>query len=152
MRIKFIGARPSASGVVDYLLDTLQLSDKKVKILDGIGVDLSTSPKESVQQCANNIATSFDIQSSMRPTISKPLLHLSISWLLGEKISDQQMRDAAMTTLQGLGLDSAQYLLVRHDERPHPHMHILVNTIMADGKVKGIPHPPWLFFEIFLSI
>lgn len=147
MRIKFIGARPSASGVVDYLLDTLQLSDKKVKILGGIGVDLSVSPRERAQQCASNIATSFDIQSSMRPTISKPLLHLSISWMPGEKISDEQMMKAAKTTLHWLGLDGAQRLLVRHDERPHPHMHILVNTIMADGKVKGIPHPPWLFFR-----
>lgn len=153
MRIKFIGARPSASGVVDYLLDTLQLSDKKVKILDGIGVDLSTSPKESVQQCANNIATSFDIQSSMRPTISKPLLHLSISWMPGEEISDEQMLKAAKTTLHRLGLDSAQYLLVRHDERPHPHMHILVNTIMADGKVQRIRHPLWYIFrEISLDL
>ena len=147
MRIKFIGARPSASGVVDYLMDTLHLNDKKAKILDGAGVDLSTSPKESVQQCASNIATSFDIQSSMRPTISKPLLHLSISWLPGEEISNEQMQKAAMTTLHRLGLDSAQYLLVRHDERPHPHMHILVNTIMADGKVQRIPHPLWYIFR-----
>ena len=147
MRITFHGGRKSAKNTVDYLLDSENANDKTVTLLGGRYIDISMPLTEDKQECARNITKSFDIQSSLRPGISKPLVHLSIAWLPREKVADATMLIVANLVLERLGLGSAQCLIVRHSEKQHQHCHMLVNLIDSNGRYLHLPHPFWFIFR-----
>ena len=147
MRITFHGGRESAKNTVDYLLDSDNAHDKTVTFLGGRYIDISKPLAEDKQECARNITKSFDIQSTMRPGITKPLVHLSIAWLPREKVTDATMLIVANRVLERLGLEDAQCLIVRHSEKHHQHCHLLVNLIDSEGKYLHLPHPLWYIFR-----
>ena len=81
------------------------------------------------------LAAEFGEIRKLRPKLSKAVLHVSISAALGEKLTDKQWRDIASTYLVGMGLEKNQYLVTRHTDTEHEHIHILANRIRLDGSV-----------------
>ncbi len=59
----------------------------------------------------------------------KPVLHFSLSWHPEQKPSDDEMRAAALEALAALGLDEHQAVIIAHRDEPHPHVHIMVNSV-----------------------
>lgn len=72
----------------------------------------------------------------MRPNVKKPVCHtiLSFSAEDTERLSDKVMTDLAKEYLQRMGYRDTQYLIVRHLDREHPHVHICINRIDNNGK------------------
>ena len=81
------------------------------------------------------LAAEFGQIRKLRPNLGKAVLHVSLSAALGEKLTDGQWRDIAETYLVGMGLENNQYLVTRHTDTEHEHVHILVNRIRLDGTV-----------------
>ena len=61
--------------------------------------------------------------------VQKPVYHLSISFDPGDPADRETMRRVADRTLRDLGLQDHQALIVAHNDRRHPHMHIMVNRV-----------------------
>lgn len=61
--------------------------------------------------------------------IEKPVYHLSISFDSQDQATPALMRQVAEQTLSDLGLANHQALLIAHDDRAHPHLHIMVNRV-----------------------
>ena len=72
----------------------------------------------------------------MRPNVKKPVCHtiLSFSAEDAERLNDQTMNNLALQYLQKMGYGDTQYLIVRHLDREHPHVHICINRIDNNGK------------------
>ncbi len=72
----------------------------------------------------------------MRPNVKKPVCHtiLSFSAEDTERLSDKVMTDLAKEYLHRMGYADTQYLIVRHLDREHPHLHICINRVNNEGK------------------
>lgn len=70
-----------------------------------------------------------------RPNLQKYFYHTSLNFPPHEKISNEQMVQIARDYLIRNGFDQHQYIVFRHHDADHPHMHLLVNRIGYDGSV-----------------
>lgn len=60
-------------------------------------------------------------------------LHITINFVPGEILSNQQHIAIANRYMQGIGLENQPYLVYRHDDASHPHLHIVSTLIQPDG-------------------
>ena len=112
------------SGVVSYMLSK-EKGKAKVLASNNIGF---------IDQ--NLCADEFALQASMRPNVQKPVCHtiLSFSASDAERLTDDVMVKIANEYLEKMGYGNTQSLIVRHNDRQHPHLHICINRIGNDGK------------------
>lgn len=59
----------------------------------------------------------------------KPVYHESLSWRVGDKPSDEHMRETAIDFLKNQGLDKHEYYMIAHNDTEHYHVHIVVNLV-----------------------
>jgi len=83
-----------------------------------------------------SIIQSFVTQSKLKPNVKKPVAHISLDFSVQDKgrLTDRFMVDVAQEYLQKMGYDNTQYIIVRHHDTEHPHVHLIINRIDNDGK------------------
>lgn len=74
--------------------------------------------------------------------VAKPVLHVSLSLPPGVKATNEQWKMAAETYLTKMGFDlgKTQYLIARHNDTEHDHIHIIANRVQLDGKLVSDRH------------
>jgi hypothetical protein len=70
-----------------------------------------------------------------RPALGKYFYHTSLNFPPDENLSDQKITAIAKEFLYESGFTQHQYILFRHHDAGHPHVHLLVNRIGFDGSV-----------------
>jgi Relaxase/Mobilisation nuclease domain len=70
----------------------------------------------------------------------KPAFHLSLNLPPGEKIKKSQFVEIAKDCAKALDFERHQYVVIRHKDTAHPHIHLVVNRIGADGHVMEDSH------------
>ena len=75
----------------------------------------------------------FQQRNSLNDRVEGPMLHISINFNIGEVISNEKMQILAKRYLQGMGLENQPYLVYRHHDAAHTHLHIATTIIRADG-------------------
>jgi hypothetical protein len=113
----------SFSGCIKYILD----KEKGTKLLDAQGVRLKS--KESIIQ-------SFVMQAKLRPALAKSVGHIALSFSAEDKakLTDELIVKVAREYLQKMGVKDTQYIVARHFDKEHPHIHICFNRIDNQGK------------------
>jgi len=109
-------------GVIGYVLEK-----EKASLLYAEGVRLKD--KES-------IVKSFIAQQKLNPKIAKPVAHISLDFSVQDKhrLTDQFMVGMAQEYMGKMGYRDTQYIIVRHHDTDHPHIHIVINRIDNNGK------------------
>jgi len=109
-------------GVIGYVLEK-----EKASLLYAEGVRIKD--KES-------IIKSFIAQQKLNPKIAKPVAHISLDFSVQDKnrLTDQFMAGMALEYMEKMGYRDTQYIIVRHHDTDHPHIHIVINRIDANGK------------------
>ena len=74
-----------------------------------------------------------------RSRASEPMYHVVVAFDPDDQPTEAEVREAADRTLRDLGLEHHQALLVRHTDRPHAHVHLMVNRVGEDGRAWS----PW---------
>ena len=111
------------AGLVDYAND---IRNKKADIIASEGVDLTSN---------KSITASFSLQAKSRPSLKNFVGHISLSFAPEDapKLSDKLMADIAKEYLRRMGIVNTQYVISRHHDKPHPHVHIVYNRVDNDG-------------------
>jgi hypothetical protein len=86
------------------------------------------------------LAREFGEIRKLRPNLGRAVLHVSLSAAPGEHLTDAQWIEIGQRYLHGMGLDDNQYLITRHNDTEHEHIHLLVNRIRFDGEVTSDSH------------
>ena len=86
------------------------------------------------------LAAEFGAIRALRPGLTKAVLHVSLSAAPGDQLSDEQWREIGQRYLAGMDLDHNQYVLTRHTDTAHEHIHIVANRIGFDGSVTSDSH------------
>jgi hypothetical protein len=113
----------SFKGVVNYVLDKA----KQTQLLAAEGVRLKS--KES-------IIRSFVAQAGMNPKVSKSVGHISLDFSAQDrdKLASVKMVQIAKEYLAKMGITNTQYIIGRHFDKEHPHIHIIFNRVNNEGK------------------
>ncbi len=61
--------------------------------------------------------------------LAKPVLHYSLSWAQDETPDRREMSRAVDGSLEALGLEGHEALIVAHDDTRHPHVHVVANRV-----------------------
>ncbi|MEO3402386.1 relaxase/mobilization nuclease domain-containing protein [Mucilaginibacter sp. CAU 1740] len=112
----------SFGGCIRYVLNK-----PEAKILSADGVRM---------QNASSIIQDFNLQRKMRPELGKAVGHLVLSWSKEDllKLSDDIMVERVREYMEKVGIRNTQYVIVRHSDRDHPHLHIVYNRVDNNGK------------------
>jgi hypothetical protein len=70
-----------------------------------------------------------------RPNLAKYFYHTSLNFPPDENPGNEQMNIIANEYLNNMGFDRHQYMIFRHYDADHPHLHLLVNRIGYDGSL-----------------
>ena len=110
-------------GVINYILDP----KKGTELIDSSGVRT-----ESI----NHIVQSFIDQTKLNPRVSKVVGHISLSFSAQDssKLSNKWMAQIAREYMEKMGIKDTQYIIGRHFDKEHPHIHIAFNRIDNNGK------------------
>lgn len=122
MMAKIVKGR-AFKGVINYILD----KQKGMQILDADGLRLKSK---------SSIIQSFVTQTSMNSRVSKPVCHISLDFSAQDKdkMSNQLMVQIARDYMRQMGIKNTQYIIARHFDKEHPHIHLVYNRIDNDGK------------------
>jgi len=110
------------AGAVGYVLEK-----EGAELLGGTmsGTDKQTMVRE------------FAVTKALRPEAKNPVWHCSLSAAPGETKSSEKWQEISADFMQRMGhnLDTTQYILVRHTDTDHDHVHIVASRIGLDGKL-----------------
>ncbi|MCX2476101.1 relaxase/mobilization nuclease domain-containing protein [Pedobacter sp. MC2016-05] len=111
----------SFGGCVRYVVNK-----KDAELLYGDGIRLA-DPSFAVKD--------FNLQRQMNPALSKAVGHISLSWseVDSERLNSENMLAMAMEYLALMGIINTQFLIVRHHDNHHPHLHIIYNRVDDSG-------------------
>jgi len=80
------------------------------------------------------MAKDFELQQSMRPSLTKAVFHGIISFYPGEKVEDKMMAEIAREYLAEMKITDTQFAIVKHIDKIHSHLHILANLVNNNGE------------------
>lgn len=114
----------SFGGAVRYLLE----KSGHARMVDSDGVELSD---------IRSLIGSFNFQRKARPEKAEVVGHISLSFHKDDtpKLTDGFMAGLAREYMQRMGITDTQYIVVRHTDTEHPHLHILYNRVKYDTKL-----------------
>lgn len=110
-------------GVINYILDP----KKGTELIDSSGVRTDS---------ISHIAQSFIDQTELNPRVGKVVGHISLSFSVQDssKLSNEFMIQTAHEYMEKMGIKDTQYIIGRHFDKEHPHVHIAFNRIDNNGK------------------
>jgi hypothetical protein len=114
--------RSSFGNVVNYVFK----DGKDAKLLASEGVRTNTLP---------NIIACFTDQASQNNKVKNMVGHTALSFSEKDKhkLNDERMVKIAHEYMEKMGIKNTQYIIVRHFDRDHPHIHIVYNRVDNDG-------------------
>lgn len=115
----------SFEGCVRYVMNATS------KLLEAEGVLADST--ESIIRC-------FEMQQSQRSEIKQPVGHIPIAFSPEDKakMTDEFMLKLAKEYMNEMGIGNTQYIIVRHRNTDHDHLHIVYNRIDNDLKLISV--------------
>lgn len=115
--------RASFARVVNYVNNP-----KKARIIDSKDVRLDDNA---------TIARSMQGQADDKPgrKLKNPVYHISLDFAHEDapKLTDALMVEIAREYMRRMGITNTQYIVCRHTDREHQHLHIVANRVDNDG-------------------
>ena len=109
-------------GCVNYVLGK---PDARLLTAEGVLTD-------SIQ----TITDCFQTQRMMKPNIRQPVGHISLSYAPEDtpRMTDETLVSLAKEYMQKMGIRDTQYIIARHNDQKHPHVHIVFNRVDNNGR------------------
>lgn len=83
----------------------------------------------------------FTRRMELNTNTKRNSLHISLNFDTSEKgLDDEKMSQIANAYMKELGFGEQPYLLYRHHDAGHPHLHVVTTNIQADGKRIDLHH------------
>ncbi|MBS7565648.1 relaxase/mobilization nuclease domain-containing protein [Mucilaginibacter sp. Bleaf8] len=119
----------SFMGALDYNLKKLchPDPDQRAELLDMSFVALER----------RSIRAQVEVVKMLKPALKRHVYHTSLNFSKEEVavLDNDKLLAIAHDYLNGMGFTNNQYLVFRHYDAEHPHVHLLVNRISFDGSV-----------------
>ena len=101
---------------------------KKARLIDSKDVRLDSNA---------TIAASMQGQADDKPgrRLTNPVYHISLNFARedGARLTNELMSKIAREYMRRMGIVNTQYIVCRHTDTAHPHLHIVANRVDNDG-------------------
>jgi hypothetical protein len=119
----------SFSGALKYNLKKLNYPDlsKRAELL---GTNFASTDVAFINK-------EVELVKSLRPNLNRYVYHTSLNFPKEEQaqLSNEKLLRTALDYLEANGFSNNQYIIFRHHDTDHPHIHLLANRICFDGNV-----------------
>lgn len=75
----------------------------------------------------------FENRNALNDRASTKTIHISLNFHPSENFSDEKLSDIAVDYMTRIGFGDQPYLVYKHKDAGHPHIHIVGTTIRDDG-------------------
>ena len=137
---KINGLGRSFAGVAAYCLhDAPEPDDRRPETSERVGwADTRNLATIRVERAARLMAATAKAAPDLKRLaggarggrkLAKPVLHYSLSWAQDETPDRPEMSRAVDGSLEALGLEGHEALIVAHEDTRHPHVHVIANRV-----------------------
>ncbi len=108
--------------LINYIFD----NKKGAKLLSSEGI--RTQNNELISLC-------FQYQAQLNQKVEKPVGHIALGFSAQDHalLNDDMMTKIALEYMYEMGIRNTQYIIGRHFDKEHPHLHIAYNRVNNDG-------------------
>lgn len=142
MIVKFAKPGQSFKGVLNYLMHDAESAASQARVdwahTFNLAHDHVPSAMDEMYTTwlnAETMKAAANVRAGGRTT-QKPVKHVSLSWHPSEKPDKVQMLAATVSFLEHMGWDAHQAVVVAHNDKPHAHVHLVVNAIHPETGLK----------------
>lgn len=75
----------------------------------------------------------FENRNKLNERATTKTIHISLNFAPSEKLSDETLKNIADNYMEKIGFGDQPFLVYRHDDAGHPHIHIVSTLIREDG-------------------
>jgi hypothetical protein len=85
--------------------------------------------------------------ASLNNRCKDAVCHYELAWPPGERPTRPQWVDCALHTLEALGYEGHQFMIVAHDDKKHFHIHIMLNKVHLESLRAHTPYRDWFTLD-----
>ena len=111
----------------------LNYNEKKVQKGDAVCLQAVNYLKETKDMNFYQKLAGFERLNSLNERATTKTLHVSLNFDPSEQHSNEKLAVIANLYMEKIGFGQQPYLLYKHSDAGHPHIHIVSTTIKADG-------------------
>lgn len=111
----------------------LNYNEKKVQKGYAVCLHASGYLKEAKDINFYQKLAGFERLNSLNDRATTKTLHVSLNFDPSEKLSENKLIDIASVYIDKIGFGEQPFLIYKHEDAGHPHIHIVSTTIKADG-------------------
>lgn len=87
-----------------------------------------------VGKTPKQLAAEFQVARKLNPRLQKAVYHASLSLAHDESLDDEEWSELGREYVEGMGFEGSQYVIYRHQDTEHDHIHIVASRIrITDG-------------------
>lgn len=111
----------------------LNYNEKKVQKGNAVCIHAANYLKDASQMNFYQKLTGFERLNSLNDRATTKTLHVSLNFDPSEKLAENKLLQIASDYMQKIGFGNQPYLVYKHEDAGHPHIHIVSTTIKQDG-------------------
>ncbi len=111
----------------------LNYNEKKVQKGNAVCLHAANYLKDAKEMNFYQKLSGFERLNSLNERATTKTLHVSLNFDPSEKLSENQLLQIASDYMQKIGFGNQPYLVYKHEDAGHPHIHIVSTTIKQDG-------------------
>jgi hypothetical protein len=111
----------------------VQYNEQKVKEGQAIFLDAHNFLQDKEELTIRDKLQRFRDLDKLNERSRKHCIHISVNFPPKDELSDRQMKRIATDFMQAIDFGDQPWLLYRHTDVGHPHMHIVSTNIRPDG-------------------
>ena len=111
----------------------LNYNEQKVQKANATCLHAGNYLKEALEMNFHQKINGFNRLNELNERASLKTLHVSLNFSPSEKISDSKLVSIASDYMTKIGFGEQPFLVYKHEDAGHPHIHIVSTTIREDG-------------------
>lgn len=108
----------------------LAYNEKKVR--EGVGYVIDSNIEHSTPV---EMTQEFNLIRELRPNLGKAVLHVSLNLPHSDYLDDKTFVSFGCDYLMKMGFDNNQFIMYRHTDTEHEHIHIIANRVRYSGRI-----------------
>lgn len=112
----------------------LHYNENKVKDKEASLIMASGFAGEIGQMNFNQKLQRFKHLTELKPSVKTNAMHISLNFDSSEKLNNAKLQEIAATYMDRIGFGDQPFLVYRHDDAAHLHVHIVTTNITAQAE------------------
>lgn len=117
----------SIRGMLHYNENKVTVGEAKLILSSGFAADINRMNFEQKLQ-------RFEHLTMLNGKVKTNSIHISLNFDAGDKLSDKLLQRITIAYMDRIGFGDQPYLVYKHSDAAHPHLHITTTNIKPDGK------------------